>query len=51
VEPCKSTIRQVCATIGVTLKKKIANRFFVPDISVADTCVFIVDDAVSRRVA
>ncbi len=38
------------ATPAVVLKKKIANRYLVPDISVADTCVIIMDDAVSRRV-
>ena len=50
VEPCNITILPVCSTPTVALKKKIANRYFVPNTSVADTCVIIMNDKAPRRV-
>ena len=41
----------MCATPAVALKKKIANRNFVPNTSVADTYVIIMNDKAPKRVA
>jgi hypothetical protein len=40
----------MCAAPAVALKEKIASKYFLPDINVADTCVMLVNDAVPRRV-